>query len=206
MKAFLLDDHSVTREGMKSILADTPTIHIVGECEYGKDALQEVARTRPDVVIVGLNPTTPHDGGELCRGLKGLPGSPRVLVFSACERPEQAAACLVAGADGFLHKTMTPQEVHEALTETAFGRRPWLVEGNTEERKSEVENRAREYSLTPQESEVLGLLLYRYSNAEIAEALKLGEQTVKNHVSGVLKKLGLGNRREVFSHLPPPGA
>jgi DNA-binding NarL/FixJ family response regulator len=107
-------------------------------------------------------------------------------------------AALLSGADGFLHKGEDYTKLPEAVRRTHAGERVWLLGGDVERAEDEVLRSSQEAPLTPRESEVLALVLKRYTNAEISERLSISLQTTKNHVSSIPRKLGKHSRRELF--------
>ena len=137
-------------------------------------------------------------GPDLCRTLKELPARPAVLVLTARAAAEEVTSMYLAGADSFVDQTMPPDELVATVRATLDGRRVWVPRprpsaGHVRPGAERLRER-----LTPREREVLGLLLQRRTNAEIAGALRLGLPTVKTHVSAVLRKLGLARRLDLF--------
>jgi DNA-binding NarL/FixJ family response regulator len=136
-------------------------------------------------------------GIEVCREMKAMPDAPRVLVFTAHTDVEDVAAATLAGADGYLHKGVASEELIDAVERTYAGGRVWLLPAAEEESASRIEEVSGEARLTPKEKEVFALVLKRRTNAEIAGELYISLYTVKNHVSSILRKLGLKSRREI---------
>ena len=135
---------------------------------------------------------------EACRAIKTLPHPPRVLIFTAHTSAGDVAAATPAGADGYLHKGAAGEELLEAVRRTHAGERVWLLPtGNEKEAQVHLRETSSKARLTPKEKEVFALVLRRRTNPEIAEELYLSLYTVKNHVSSILRKLGLKSRREI---------
>ncbi|MCK6212246.1 response regulator transcription factor [Georgenia sp. EYE_87] len=194
----LVDDHPVVRLGLRALLAEEPDLAIVGEAARIEDAVRAVDLRRPDLVVLDVRLEGRPAGPDLCRTLKGLPVRPAVLVLTARAAAEEVTAMYLAGADSFVDQTMAPDELVATVRATLDGRRVWVPHPRPPVgRGGAGADRLREH-LTPREREVLGLLLQRRTNAEIARALHLGLPTVKTHVSAVLRKLGLTRRLDLF--------
>lgn len=201
MNVFIVDRHPMMRFGIKTFLGAADDIRVVGESGDGEEALGLIEAARPDLVVLGLNPTGETDGIELCQKLKSLQEAPRVLVHTAYNFPDDLASCFLAGADGFLHKSTGRQIFLDAVRSTAAGRGPWLPGEGIGEPRSRISTTPEGIELTPRELEVLGLMIHRYSYAEIAEALHISPDTVKNHVSRILKKFGAKSTRQLLSRI-----
>jgi len=197
LRILLVDDHPTVRFGLKYLLASTG-FEIVGEAGNAADAVRLAEDLRPDLVLLDLR-LGEGSGIEVCREIKALSGgSPRVLVFTAHTSVEDVAGATLAGADGYLHKGVKGEELLEAVRRTRAGGRVWLLPARDEEAAAaRIEEASGEARLTPKEKEVFALVLKRRTNAEIASELYISLYTVKNHVSSILRKLGLKSRREI---------
>ncbi len=192
-----MDDHPAVRFGVKYLL-DSAGVEIVGEAESAADALRLATGLRPDLVLLDLR-LGGDSGVEACREIKALvPEAPRVLVFTAHPIVEDIAAAALVGADGYLHKGVGGEELLEAIRRTHAGGRVWLLPATDEEAAAERAKKASDEARpTPKEKEVFALMLKRCTNAEIARELYISLYRVKNHVSSILRKLGLKSRREI---------
>ena len=196
MKILLVDDHPTVLFGLKHLLESAGN-EVVGEASNAADCIRLAGELRPDVVLLDLR-LGEDSGIEVCREIKALPDAPRVLVFTAHTGVEDVAAATLAGADGYLHKGVTGEELIDAVGRTHAGGRVWLLPVENEEvASSRIEAASGEARLTPKEREVFALVLKRRTNAEIAGELYISLYTVKNHVSSILRKLGLKSRREI---------
>ena len=199
MKVLLVDDHPTIRLGVKLLLSSAGGIEVVGEAESAAGAVRLARNLRPDLVLLDLR-LGEGSGVEACREIKEMPDAPRVLVFTAHTAIEDVAGATLAGADGYLHKGVGGEELLGAVRRIHKGGRVWLLpasagsEGEAEKRLAKTSDEAR---LTPKEKEVFALVLKRRTNAEIASELDIILYTVKNHVSSILRKLGLKSRREI---------
>ena len=195
LRILLVDDHPTVRFGLKHLLASVA--EVVGEAENANDAVRLARELHPELVLLDLR-LGGDSGIEVCREVKALPDAPRVLVFTAHASVEDVAGATLAGADGYLHKGVEGEELLSAIERTLVGERVWLLPVRNEE---EVATHLMETSggarLTPKEKEVFALVLKRRTNPEIAEELYISLYTVKNHVSSILRKIGLKSRREI---------
>jgi DNA-binding NarL/FixJ family response regulator len=195
LRILLVDDHPTVRLGLKQLL--TSTAEVVGEAENAGDAVRLTGELRPDLVLLDLR-LGDDSGIEVCREIKTLPEAPRVLVFTAHASAEDVAGATLAGADGYLHKGVEGEQLLAALEQIHSGGRVWLLPaGNEEEAATRLRETSGGAQLTPKEREVFALVLKRRTNPEIAEELYISLYTVKNHVSSILRKLGLKSRREI---------
>ncbi|CAN5159192.1 response regulator transcription factor [soil metagenome] len=202
IRLLLVDDQALVRAGFRMILDAEPDLEVVGEAHDGEAALEAVARTDPDVVLMDVR--MPRlDGVEATRRLARINGaSPRVLILTTFDLDEYVYAALRAGASGFLLKDAPPEELVHAIRVVHRGD-ALLAPSVTRRLVQELMRRPQQPvhvtaagldRLTEREREVLGLVAGGLSNAEIADELVLGETTVKTHVGRVLSKLGLRDR------------
>ncbi|MFJ1764171.1 response regulator [Amycolatopsis sp. NPDC088138] len=199
-RVLVADDQALVRTGFRMILA-ADGITVVGEAANGAEAVAEVRRTRPDVVLMDIRMPEMDGLAATRRILTGAPGEPRVLILTTFDLDRYVYAALAAGASGFLLKDVTPEHLvaavrtvraGDALLAPVITRR--LVERYAQ-RDTGAERLHRDLSaLTPRELEVLRLLAAGLSNAELAARLHLAEATVKTHVARILAKLDLRDR------------
>jgi DNA-binding NarL/FixJ family response regulator len=218
IRVALVDDQAMVRAGFRMILETEPDITVVGEAGDGREALDLVARSQPDVVLMDVR--MPHmDGIEATGHIVASGGSARVLMLTTFDLDDYVYAALRAGASGFLLKDAPAEQLVNAVRVIADGD-ALLAPSVTRLLIDEVSRRpAVDASavapgladLTERELEVLKLIARGLSNAEIAQMLFLGEATVKTHVGRVLTKLGLRDRVQAVvvayeSGLVTPGA
>ena len=202
VKTLLVDDHPVTRLGIRSLLETTEDLTVVGEAGDAEEAVRLAARLDPDLVVLDLRLGENGDGMEVCRRLKAFSAPPRILIYSAFSRAEDLASATVAGADGYFHKGEEYLEFPGIVRRVCGGERVWFVD-TTAEPRLDPGAASKGPALTPKEREVFALMLKRYSNAEVGRALYMSLPTVKTHVKHILGKVGLKSRKELFL---PPGA
>ncbi|WP_460765489.1 response regulator transcription factor [Mariniluteicoccus flavus] len=194
IRVLLVEDHPVVRLGIRSALESAHDVTVVAECATYECGLKHALTSAPDVVVLPLRLEGALLGIDLCREVSGLSPRPRVLIYTATDDPDDASNLYLAGADSFLHKGASVGMLVEAVRRTAAGERVW----RTSRPQPTVEEVDRKHLLTPREREILGLMLERLTNQEIAAALVLGLPTVKTHVGNVLAKLGLRRRQDLF--------
>jgi DNA-binding NarL/FixJ family response regulator len=193
----IVDGYPIIRHSLRKLFDAQPGFQVVGAAGSGAEALQAARTLRPQVVVQEWNIEGDEDGDDLCRSLKKSPWPARVLVYSADLTAEAVVGALAAGADSYLHKSSEVDVLVDVLQRTCAGERVWLPRHQTGRDRSAEITEADHFAMTPREKEVLVLLLQRYSNHEIASRLHLAHQTVKNHVSCVLRKLGATSRRDL---------
>lgn len=199
LRVVVVDDQALMRTGFRMIL-ESAEFDVVGEAENGLEAVDIVAREAPDVVLMDIR-MPELDGVEATRRITERGGTTRVLILTTFDLDEYVYAALRAGAAGFLLKDTPPERLIDAVRIVAAGEAllaPSVTRRLVEEFASTggttpaaVPGLA---ELTERETEVLEAMARGMSNAEIAEALYVGETTVKTHVGRVLMKLGVRDR------------
>lgn len=193
----IADDHEVVRAGLKSLLAGTD-IHIVAEAESGTTALKLTLKHKPDIVLLDVR--MPNGDGLNClaRIKIDLPDLP-VVMFSTFDNPTYVARAVALGASGYLSKSSTRTEIIEAIHAAAKGESIWSrdelrrVTGALATPRAGMEA---DIPLTKRESEVLKQLAFGLTNKEIAQALGISYETVKEHVQHILRKVGVTDRTQ----------
>jgi DNA-binding NarL/FixJ family response regulator len=199
IRVVLADDQPLVRTGLRMILSGEPDVEVVGEAADGAQAIALCAETAPDVVLMDVRmPGT--DGIDATRAVTAVPDPPRVLVLTTFDLDDIVYDALRAGASGFLLKDAPEERLVTAIHVVAEGGSlfaPSVTRRLIEEfsqRKAPSGPPAALATLTERETEVLTHLARGQSNAEIAAALFVTENTVKTHVARLLMKLGLRDR------------
>jgi DNA-binding NarL/FixJ family response regulator len=216
IRVLIADDQALMRGGFRMILDAQDDIEVVGEAIDGRDAVEQVSRLSPDVVVTDVRMPS-MDGIEATRRLTATDPSARVLILTMFDLDEYVFRALRAGASGFLLKDRPPEELVAAVHVVAAGEAllaPSVTRRLIEEfsKRPEAPAPAPELErLTDREREVLLLMARGLANADIAGRLYVAETTVKSHVGQVLQKLRLRDRAQAVvvayeSGLVQPGS
>lgn len=199
IRLVVVDDHTLVRQGIRSLLALDPDMEVVGDAADGEDGVAVVTRTRPDVLLLDVR-MPKMDGLAVLRHLGGRGLLPPTILLTTFDDDDTLLDALKAGARGYLLKDVSLDHLTGAIRTVAAGGsviRPAV----TERVLRGLEHVARDFEalsppdpLTRREREILRLMAGGYSNREIAEALGTAEGTVKNHASSILSKLGVRDR------------
>jgi DNA-binding NarL/FixJ family response regulator len=199
VRVVLVDDHRLVRSGVRAELG--PEVDVVGEAADVDEAVRVITDTRPDVVLLDVH--LPGGGGaEVIRGVHGQLPAIRFLALSVSDAAEDVIGVVRAGARGYVTKaidgpTLTDAIVRVASGDAVFGPRlaGFVLDafsgGEVEVPDDDLD------ALTPREREVLRLIARGYTYREAAQELVLSDRTIETHVSSVLRKLQLSNRREL---------
>ena len=197
IKLLIADDHEVVRCGLKALLADTD-VEVIAEVSTGEAAVRYTLENDPDVVLMDIR--MPQGDGLTALGRIKLdkPDMP-ILMLSTFDNPTYIARAVALGASGYLLKGCTRDQLIKAIRIAASGESAWTrdelrrVTGAlaTPRLAADVE-----VPLTQRESEVLRQLAYGLTNKEIAQALHISYETVKEHVQHILRKIGVSDRTQ----------
>ena len=190
IRVLIVDDHPVVRVGLASMLGTQPGLTVVGSTSSGDEALKLVQRKGVDVLLLDLR-MPGMNGIEVLRSLANTPDAPRVIVLTSYDGDEEIYRAVQAGAQGYLLKDTPQQEIVEAITAVYHGKRylPRHIASRLAERMMRT-------NLTARELEILGMLTKGLTNKEIANALDISDNTVRNHVMSVIGKLEVSDRTE----------
>lgn len=204
LRILLVDDHEVVRLGLATLLDDLPDVEIVGEAGLAREALQLCQLLRPDLVLLDIR-LPDQSGVEACRQMTELCPDTSVIILTSYADDRLIREAILAGASGYVLKQVGSQELVRAIE--AVSRGEALLDPQITRRVLQHVRQTDRYvqesafhQLSPREMEVLLLVSEGKSNREIAEELSISERTVGNHVSGLLNKLGLGNRIELATY------
>jgi DNA-binding NarL/FixJ family response regulator len=203
IRVFLVDDHELVRGGERSLLEHDPEIEVVGECGSAADAVRQIPALKPDLAIVDVR--LPDGSGiDVCRHVQSVDPSIATLIVTSYNDDEAFSAAVLAGASGFLIKSINGAGLVEAVHRVAAGDN--LLDESRRERlratwQHEVASDARLRELSPQERRILDLVAAGMTNRQIGEAVHLAEKTVKNYVTSILAKMGVESRTQAAVYL-----
>lgn len=207
IRVLLVDDQELFREGVQRIVDAQPGLSVVGAAADGVEAVRLVDELAPDVVLMDIR-MPEMDGVEATRQIFARPREApvRVIVLTTFNLDDRAATAIRYGASGFLLKDTTPAQLAEAIRTVHAGNAVLSPDDLAvlldQQFVSPTPPPAPYLSLTDKEREVFALVAKGLSNAEIGQLIFASESTVKTHVGGVLRKLGLRDRVQlvVFAH------
>jgi DNA-binding NarL/FixJ family response regulator len=210
IKVMIVDDHPVFRQGLRNVLASHEDLDIIGEAADGEEAVERAQALLPDVVVMDINLPS-MNGLQATRELKAHCPEINVIMLTAYDDEEQVYHAVRAGASSFHAKDVSPERLVDVIRHVSqgcyvLGGRvldeggigDWLLEefrrfGGGSGLDEELSFLA---PLSPREMEILGLVIQGMSNKEIAYHLGISHQTVKNHMTAILGKLGVADRTQ----------
>lgn len=199
IRIVLVDDQALFRAGIRMVIDSQPDLEVVGEASDGREGIEVVRATRPDLVLMDVRMPV-MDGLTATAEILREPDAPRVVVLTTFDLDEAAARAIQRGASGFLLKDSEPEFLLSAVRTVHAGSAVIAAEATRELFAHIADGGGAEPvpdsygSLTDREREIFALAAAGLSNAEIAEKEFLSEATVKTHISRVLTKLALRDR------------
>lgn len=191
IRVVLVDDYPLVRTGLAGMLANADEINIVGEAENGRQGLTVIAELAPDVVLLDLR-MPEMDGPELIKQLRSQNSPAGVLVLTTYDTDADIVRAIEAGANGYLLKDTTRDELIRAIIATHAGE-SWLAPSVAQQIMTSIRSGDIE-RLSSRELEVLNLVGVGRSNKEIAAELHLSTATVKTHLIHIFRKLDVNDR------------
>lgn len=195
---YLVDDHEVVRRGVASLLATDPAIEVVGQSGSATVGLREIIALRPDVAILDAN-LADGTGVDICREMRSVDPNIKGLILTSYDDPDAISSAILAGASGYVLKRIEGNSLISGIKLVAGGHS--LIDPTVASRvveQMELQRRSLDVicELTPQQRKIFFLIAEGMTNRQIAERLYLAEKTVKNHVTGLLSRLGLQHRTQ----------
>jgi two-component system nitrate/nitrite response regulator NarL len=196
MKIVIIDDHPLVRKGVEMVASLEPDLEFAGFASNGKEALELIAQTNPDVALVDLRLPEEH-GLEIIKKARDAGSRCKYIILTSYATKEEIQQAMALGVEGYVLKEALPEELLSAIRLVAKGRKyydPTVVQQAMEYDK-EYRGKGMD-ELTPRELEVLAFLAKGMNNKAIAEALFITEHTVKKHIGQILEKLDLHDRTQ----------
>lgn len=200
IRVLIVDDHEVVRVGLKSLLTSAPDMAVVGDAATADEAVQQVLRLQPDVVIMDVR-LPDASGVEACRTIRSTREQTRVIMLTSYSDEEALFAAIRAGAAGYLLKQARGRDLVQAIRTVSSGA-SLLDPAITGQVLRRLRDPAAQPAavpaaeLTTVERRILDLLADGKTNHEIASVVFLCDTTVKHYVSGILRKLQVSRRSE----------
>jgi DNA-binding NarL/FixJ family response regulator len=190
IRILIVDDHPVVRVGLASMLATQPGIEVIGSVASGQEALEVLEQKGVDVIMLDLR-MPGMDGIDTLLCLKRKAMLLHVIVLTSYETDEDIYRAIQAGAEGYLLKNTSQREMVDAIRSVYAGNRyiPHRIASRLAERMTRS-------NLTPRELEILKILAKGLTNKQIAHALGISDNTVRNHINSIIEKLEVSDRTE----------
>ncbi len=200
IRVVLADDHAVVRKGIRQFMEEAGEIAVVAEAADGEAALEAIRREKPDVAVLDIQMPR-RTGIEVTRAVRDERLPVGVLVLTAYDDDPYVQAVLEAGANGYVLKNASSDEIVQAVHTVHEGQMAldpavarkivarWMSAGQTPSEPAETRP-------TPREMQVLKLLTRGFTNKAIAAQMKISERTVQGHIASLFDKLGVSSRTE----------
>ena len=192
----IAEDHTILREGLKSLLSSDPDFEIVAEAGDGREAIRQAEKFKPDLILTDLS-MPKMNGMEAIREFKKRSPGTKILVLTVHDAEEYILETFKAGADGYVLKDSTHHELVMAIKNVLTGKSylspgiaETVLEGYLEGRKT-LKPRSSWETLTRREREILKLIAEGYKNKEISKELCISVKTVEKHRANIMTKLNL---------------
>ena len=209
INVLVVDDHPFFRQGLRDVLEAEQDLQVVGEAGDGEEALRRTRELTPEVVVMDINLPT-LNGIQVTRKLRAEKLKVNVVILTAYDDEEQVFHAIRAGASAYYPKDVTPDKLVAAIRQVNQGYyvigdlvmneaqlAPWLLKETQRFGVASGDLDEEPFNpLSPREMEILQHITYGLSNKEIAQKLGISHQTVKNHITAILHKLGVADRTQ----------
>lgn len=188
----LVDDHAIVTDGLRSLLSESDLYEIKGEARNGKQALEILSYLKIDLVLMDID-MPEMDGIEATKAIKKSHENVKIIILTMHDERSMIKRLLEEGADGYLLKNSTKQELMRAIDEVMKGKQHLSDEVNTVLMSKDPETKGALSGLTEREIEIVRLIAEGLSNKEIGEKLFISHRTVDTHRTNLMQKLGVHN-------------
>ncbi len=204
IRVVLAEDHTIVRQGLRSILEQQPGIEVIAEAENGREAVQIAEQLKPDLVLMDFS-MPELNGLEATRQIKQRVPEVKVLILTRHANQEYVKSILGAGASGYLIKKSAADELVLAIQSVYKGNSfldpsisKMVIEGYLHPAEGETQDQG--LKITPRQREVLQLIAEGHPNREIASILHISVKTVDNHRANLMGKLGLSSTADLIQY------
>jgi NarL family two-component system response regulator LiaR len=194
-----VDDHNVVRSGLATFLSAYEDLELVGEANNGAEAIHLCQKVKPDVILMDLK-MPGMDGVAATRAILASYPDIKIIAMTSFDEADLVHDVLAAGANGYLLKNITADELAKAIRDAVSGRSTLSPEAAQVLIQSTRSTKPAPCDLTEREMEVLQLVVQGKSNLQIADAMVITIATVKAHISSILAKLQVSSRSEAIAH------
>ena len=199
MRVMIVDDHPITRSGLRTALSGSDEVEIVGEAESGEEAIDLVEQVKPEVVFMDVR--MPGMGGlEATKIIRDVSPDTKVILFTVEESRSAIADAIAAGVSGYLLKDVSAEELVKAARLALEGKaviHPSLTRAFIEE--VQTVDRRPDAPLSKREAEILQMVAYGATTKEVAHDLSISPHTVKTHLERIFEKLGANDRAQAVA-------
>jgi DNA-binding NarL/FixJ family response regulator len=208
IRVMLVEDHPLFRQGLRRIIDDTPDVQIIAEVGDGGEVLDQVRELMPDAIVMDVNIPT-KNGLIVAREVKDAFNNIQIIILTAYSDEEQMFHAIRAGASAYYAKDIPPDELIQGIREVHRGNyviggekmseqkmAAWLLKQFEQLAVPGDDNEDLFIPLSPREMEILVFITKGYSNKEVAYHLGISRQTVKNHMTSILRKLAVNDRTQ----------
>jgi len=208
ISVMIVDDHPLFRQGLRRVIEAEDDMEVIIEVGDGKEALRLAQKMIPDVIMMDVNIPT-MNGLQVTRSLKASLPNIGVIMLTAYHDDEQIFHAIKAGAGAYYPKDVTPRKLVEAIRQVSRGN--YVIDDNVLAKSQVTSWLLKQFEqisafggspdelfvpLSPREMEILQFIARGYSNKEIAHELGISRQTVKNHMTSILRKLSVNDRTQ----------
>jgi len=208
ISVMIVDDHPLFRQGLRRVIEAEDDMEVIIEVGDGEEALRLAKKMVPDVIMMDVNIPT-MNGLQVTRSLKANLPNIGVIMLTAYHDDEQIFHAIKAGAGAYYPKDVTPRKLIEAIRQVSEGN--YVIDDNVLAKSQVASWLLKQFEqistfgsspedlfvpLSPREMEILQLIARGYSNKEIAHELGISRQTVKNHMTSILRKLSVNDRTQ----------